>query len=109
MSRQSLSGVVLFIFLSILTGAASQFLEAPQFQTGLNPQAVAVGDFNGDGKPDLAVVNAASNTVSILLGNGDGTFQSQTTLTTDSNPEGDRKSTRLNSSHEIPSRMPSSA
>jgi FG-GAP-like repeat len=32
------------------------------------------GDFNGDGKLDLAVTNASSNTVSILLGNGDGTF-----------------------------------
>jgi len=36
---------------------------------------VAVGDFNGDGKPDLAVTNLGANTVSILLNNGDGTFQ----------------------------------
>jgi hypothetical protein len=39
------------------------------------PIAVAVGDFNGDGKPDLAVANLSGNTVSILLGNGDGSFQ----------------------------------
>jgi hypothetical protein len=51
------------------------------------PYGVAVGDFNGDGKLDLAVVNvcgsdstcASDGTVSILLGNGDGTFQPQTT------------------------------
>jgi serine/threonine protein kinase len=36
------------------------------------PRSVAVGDFNGDGKPDLAVV---SDTVSVRLGKGDGTFQ----------------------------------
>jgi hypothetical protein len=39
------------------------------------PYAVAVGDFNGDGKPDLAVANWLSSNVSMLLGNGDGTFQ----------------------------------
>jgi uncharacterized membrane protein len=36
------------------------------------PQAVAAGDFNGDGEQDLAV---RATTVSILLGNGDGTFR----------------------------------
>jgi len=33
-----------------------------------------VADFNGDGKLDLAVCNGAQNNVTILLGNGDGTF-----------------------------------
>ncbi|HYK49085.1 MAG TPA: VCBS repeat-containing protein, partial [Terriglobales bacterium] len=35
----------------------------------------------GDGKLDLAVANSGGNTVSILMGNGDGTFQTQTTYT----------------------------
>ena len=38
------------------------------------PSAIAVGDFNGDGKLDLAVANLNSGNVSILLGHGDGTF-----------------------------------
>jgi sugar lactone lactonase YvrE len=45
------------------------------------PQSIAAADFNGDGKLDLAIVGAYSNqgvdqgVVTILLGNGDGTFQ----------------------------------
>ena len=47
---------------------------------------MAVGDVNGDGKPDLVVANATTNTVSVLLGNGNGTFQSQATFATGSYP-----------------------
>ena len=43
---------------------------------GTNPSAIVSGDFNGDGKLDLAVANQDDSTVSVLLGNGDGTFQS---------------------------------
>ena len=44
------------------------------------------GDFNGDGRTDLAVANYGSNDVSILLGNGDGTFQPQVTYAVGSDP-----------------------
>src|SRR2546430_10943261 len=67
---------------------------ALNFGAGSTPAFVAVGDFNGDHKLDLAVANGSVNTVSILLGNGDGTFQPPLQYNT-----GDRKSTRLNSSH----------
>src|ERR1700722_8235150 len=36
---------------------------------------VVTGDFNGDGKLDMAVTSPADNTVNILKGNGNGTFQ----------------------------------
>jgi len=39
-------------------------------------RSAAVGDLNGDGKPDVVVANYLSRTVSVLLGNGNGTFQS---------------------------------
>ena len=41
---------------------------------GFGPNAVAVGDFNGDGKPDVVAANGRSG-ISVMLGNGDGTFQ----------------------------------
>jgi VCBS repeat protein/List-Bact-rpt repeat protein len=50
------------------------------------PTAAAVGDFNGDGNLDIAVANLVSNDVSILLGNGDGTFQPARNYVTGSSP-----------------------
>ncbi len=49
--------------------------------------SIVSGDFNGDGRTDLAVANGGSDTISVLLGNGDGTFQPQVTYTVGSNPE----------------------
>src|ERR1700694_865866 len=40
------------------------------------PTFAIMGDFNGDGNPDIAVTNPVSNTISVLLGDGDGKFQS---------------------------------
>jgi hypothetical protein len=48
------------------------------------PHRAAVADFNGDGVPDIAVLN--SDSVSILIGNGDGTFQTSKTTTFGSAP-----------------------
>ena len=42
---------------------------------GANPMAVTRGDFNGDGKPDLVTANADDGTISVLLNNGNKTFQ----------------------------------
>ena len=64
------------------------------YAVGLVPTAIAVGDFNGDGKPDMAVANFGgnttdyeySNTISILDGNGDGTFQPQYTIAAGNSP-----------------------
>jgi len=72
---------------SALAGNLTGNFPRTDFTVGHSPNAVAVGDFNGDGKLDLAVTNQGDNTVSILLGNGDGTFQSQTTLPTGLAPD----------------------
>jgi hypothetical protein len=47
---------------------------------------VAIGDLNGDGWPDLMVANSESPTVSVLLGNGDGTFAARVDRQIGSNP-----------------------
>jgi hypothetical protein len=41
---------------------------------GKGPSSVVVGDFNGDGIPDVAVTALYGNNLTILLGNGDGSF-----------------------------------
>jgi hypothetical protein len=45
------------------------------YQAGADPRSVAVGDLTGNGIPDLVVANFGSDTFSVLMGNGDGTFQ----------------------------------
>ncbi|MFM6277324.1 MAG: FG-GAP repeat domain-containing protein, partial [Dolichospermum sp.] len=56
------------------------------FNVGSGPASVKTGDFNGDGKSDLVVANDASNNVSILLGNGAGSFSSATNFNVGVNP-----------------------
>ena len=88
--------------LTSVTAAAAQALLAgltlprTDYDTGKGPVSVAIADFNKDGHPDLAVANQTDGTISILLGNGDGTFNAQTVIsippvtttagTTNSNP-----------------------
>src|SRR6266851_6960497 len=76
---------------SILLGVGDgTFQPAVNFSVGgspySQPQSVAVGDFNGDGFLDLAVVNANSDDASVLLGNGDGTFQPATNFQVGADP-----------------------
>lgn len=69
------------------TGLYQDFLQPP---TPVNTQASPSepADFNMDGRADLAVVNIATDSVSVLLGNGDGTFAPQQEITVGSQPRG---------------------
>ena len=59
---------------SFVVIAAPSLLPPATFATGTYPDSIALGDFNGDGKIDVAVANAFSGNVSILLGDGAGGF-----------------------------------
>jgi hypothetical protein len=60
--------------ISVLLGAGmGGFQPAVNYSLPTTPRALAIGDFNGDGKPDFVVSSGSS--LSLMLGNGEGTFQ----------------------------------
>ena len=68
----------------MLLGNGNGTFQAQQtFATGHAPLSVAVGDVNGDGKPDIVVANDSNDTVSVLLNSANGNFTGQVyTITT---------------------------
>jgi hypothetical protein len=73
---------------SIMRGNGDGTLQppGPLITVGAFPRFAAAADFNGDGILDLAVTNYNNNTVSILLGRGDLTFESHVDYAVGSNP-----------------------
>ena len=70
-------------------GTFAQATNSP-IAVGKFPVAIAAGDLNGDAHADIAVVNQSDNTVTVLLGNGDGTFSAalNSPLKTGQTPKG---------------------
>ncbi len=67
----------------------SSFTMSPttsSLSAGANPTILATGDFNRDGKLDLAVANSNTHTIQIMLGNGDGTFATGASFSVGSSP-----------------------
>ncbi|HVS99469.1 MAG TPA: VCBS repeat-containing protein [Solirubrobacterales bacterium] len=89
-----LAAFVALLAISLLTAAGASaslaFQPHADYATGpdltSDPTSVAIGDFNGDGKPDLAVANRRSDSVSVLLGEGDGRFAAEADYATGSSP-----------------------
>ncbi|MBP1989917.1 FG-GAP-like repeat-containing protein [Paenibacillus eucommiae] len=63
------------------------FESAANYEVGSKPHSAVVGDFNKDGKPDMIVANYDSNTISVLLNDGNGDFLPETTIAVGTNPE----------------------
>jgi hypothetical protein len=62
------------------------FLPRVPYTVGTNPAEDRLVNLNGEGKLDLVVENSGSNTVSVLLGNGDGSFAAKTDFNTSTHP-----------------------
>ena len=82
------TGLVALVGAKPAWAAERTFEPAPDspFSVGSTPTTVTNADFNGDGNMDLAAQNSGSNSVSVLLGNGDGTFDPKTDFTVGSGP-----------------------
>src|SRR6476646_11764316 len=76
-----------FCFFASLTWCSQSFSTKSYPVNGLAGQII-VADFNGDHIPDIATVNSDTNTVSILINNGDGTFRPHIDFATGPGPSG---------------------
>jgi hypothetical protein len=80
-ARWFVSLLLVFSFFTLvarkLEARGVSFVARRDFAVG-SPLSVASGDFNSDGVLDLAVANSSSSSLSVFLGNGDGTFQAAT-------------------------------
>ena len=70
----------------LLNRGDGSFRARRDYATGFSPVSVAIGDLNGDGKPELATANYNANTISVLANAGDGSFQSKIDYSTGSGP-----------------------
>ncbi len=61
----------------LLNNGDGTFQSEVRLPAGSSPFALVAGDFNGDGRADLATANNVSDDLSVLLGKGDGTFAAQ--------------------------------
>jgi hypothetical protein len=75
-----------FLFASL--SCFSQSFSTQSYPTGGLAGQIIAADFNGDHIPDIATVNGDTNTVSILINNGDGTFRPHLDFATGPGPNG---------------------
>lgn len=80
--------LVAAVFLSLSTFCFSQSFNTQSYLIGGTASQIIVADFNGDHIPDIATVNGDTNTVSILINNGDGTFRPHLDFATGPGPSG---------------------
>jgi hypothetical protein len=94
--RQAMNGVIDMLNITAnnsrigatsLSGPGFQFAAPTSNNTGAQPTSVTAADFNGDGFSDLVTADLSDNTISVLLGNGDGSFRPALKFQTGRSPE----------------------
>jgi len=91
-ANRNAAGTVSILLNTTAPGAtAPSFAAAQTFAVGNTPYSVVFGDFNGDGRPDIAVANFGSGTVSVLMDTSPAgavalSFAAQQTFTVGANP-----------------------
>jgi hypothetical protein len=85
---QGTSSTTSNFILTVTNPSVSQgnFTGSTEVVVGTNPRSVAIGDFNGDGKQDIATANFGSSSVSIRLGDGNGGFSGSTNVSVATSP-----------------------
>ncbi|MFM2202094.1 MAG: hypothetical protein RL040_1294, partial [Bacteroidota bacterium] len=83
---------IIFLFSACILASSSLCAQiclppAINYPAGSGPSSVTTADFNGDGKLDLASANSLGNNVSVLFGNGSGSFASATNYAVGTNPQ----------------------
>ena len=76
-------------------GGSVVFGAPANIATVLRPGGIVVGNFNNDGKEDIAVTSNGSNSVAVLKGNGQGVFGNAITFATGATPN-DVRAANLN-------------
>ena len=71
----------------LLNRGDGRFQPKVDYTTGAGPSSVAIGDLNGDGKPDLVTANYPAATLSVLLNRGDGSFEAKHDYATGRDPD----------------------
>jgi hypothetical protein len=80
-------GLNILLLRGDLYAAGVDFSPSVAVNIGAGPFSITIGDFNGDGKRDIATANESTNEVSVLLGNGDGTFGPSSNFAVGAGPE----------------------
>jgi hypothetical protein len=91
--RGNLFGLIVVVLLvassgaaGALSGSAPSFARVSSYSIGGSPDSVAIGDLNGDGKPDVVTANYGARSVSVLMNRGDGKLGTKIAVRTTRKP-----------------------